>query len=58
MSDESQPNSIFNVIADLKIHHATLEDLKLHAPEKLSHLQRGGLRDGVGRNARQNPTSR
>lgn len=53
MSDESQPNSIFNVIADLKIHHATLEDLKLHAPEKLSHLQRGGLRDGVGRNEAQ-----
>lgn len=50
MSDESQPNSIFNVIADLKIHHATLEDLKLHAPDKLSHLQRGGIRDGVGRN--------
>jgi hypothetical protein len=50
MSDESQPNSIFNVIADLNVHHATLEDLKLHAPDKLSHLQRGGIRDGVGRN--------
>ena len=50
MSDESQRNSIFNVIADLKVHHATLEDLKLHAPDKLSHLQRGGIRDGVGRN--------
>jgi hypothetical protein len=50
MSDESQRNSIFNVIADLKVHHATLDDLKLHAPDKLSHLQRGGLRDGVGRN--------
>ena len=50
MSDESQRNSIFNVIADLNVHHATLEDLKLHAPDKLSHLQRGGLRDGVGRN--------
>jgi hypothetical protein len=43
MSDESQRNSIFNVIADLKVHHATLDDLKLH-------LQRGGIRDGVGRN--------
>ena len=50
MSDESQRNSIFNVIADLKVHHATLEDLKIHAPDKLSHLQRGGIRDGVGRN--------
>jgi hypothetical protein len=50
MSDESQRNSIFNVIADLKVHHATLDDLKLHAPDKLSHLQRGGIRDGVGRN--------
>ncbi len=53
MSDESQRNSIFNVIADLKVHHATLDDLKLHAPDKLSHLQRGGLRDGVGRNEAQ-----
>jgi hypothetical protein len=50
MSDESQRNSIFNVIADLKVHHATLDDLKLHAPEKLSHLQKGGIRDGAGRN--------
>jgi hypothetical protein len=53
MSDESQRNSIFNVIADLKVHHATLDDLKLHAPDKLSHLQRGGLRDGMGRNEAQ-----
>ena len=53
MSDESQRNSIFNVIADLNVHHATLEDLKLHAPDKLSHLQRGGIRDGVGRNEAQ-----
>jgi hypothetical protein len=53
MSDESQRNSIFNVIADLNVHHATLEDLKLHTPEKLSHLQRGGLRDGIGRNEAQ-----
>jgi hypothetical protein len=50
MSDESQRNSIFNVIADLNVHHATLEDLKFHAPDKLSHLQRGGIRDSVGRN--------
>jgi hypothetical protein len=53
MSDESQRNSIFNVIADLKVHHATLNDLKLHTPDKLSHLQRGGIRDGVGRNEAQ-----
>jgi hypothetical protein len=53
MSDESQCNSIFNVIADLKVHHATLDDLKLHAPDKLSQLQRGGLRDGIGRNEAQ-----
>ncbi len=53
MSDESQRNSIFNVIADLNVHHATLEDLKLHAPDNLSHLQRGGIRDGVGRNEAQ-----
>jgi hypothetical protein len=53
MSDESQRNSIFNVIADLNVHQATLDDLKLHAPDKLSHLQRGGLRDGVGKNEAQ-----
>jgi hypothetical protein len=53
MSDESQRNSIFNVIADLKVHHATLDDLNLHAPDKLSHLQRGGIRDGMGRNEAQ-----
>ena len=53
MFDESQRNSIFNVIADLKVHHATLEDLKIHAPDKVSHLQRGGIRDGVGRNEAQ-----
>jgi hypothetical protein len=53
MSDESQRNSIFTVIADLDVHHANLEDLKLHAPDKLSHLQRGGIRDGVGRNEAQ-----
>jgi hypothetical protein len=53
MSDESQRNSIFNVITDLKVHHATLDDLKLHAPDKLSHLQRGGIRDAVGRNEAQ-----
>jgi hypothetical protein len=53
MSDESQRNSIFNVIADLKVHHATLDDLKLHSPDKLSHLQRGGIRDGMGRNEAQ-----
>jgi hypothetical protein len=50
MSDESQRNSIFTVIADLNVHHATLDDLKIHAPDKLSHLQRGGIRDGVCRN--------
>jgi hypothetical protein len=53
MSDESKRNSIFNVIADLKVHHATLDDLTLHAPDKLSHLQRGGIRDGMGRNEAQ-----
>jgi hypothetical protein len=53
MSDESQRNSIFNVIADLKVHHATLDDIKLHAPDKLSHLQKGGIRDGMGRNEAQ-----
>ncbi len=53
MSDESQRNSIFNVVANLNVYHAKLADLKLHAPDKLSHLQMGGIRDGVGRHEAQ-----
>ena len=43
MSDESQRNSIFNVIADLKVHHATLDDLKLHAPEVIQIISNGKI---------------
>ncbi|WP_373544328.1 hypothetical protein [Chamaesiphon sp.] len=53
MSDESQRNSIFNVVTDSNVYHAQLDDLNLYAPDKLSHLQRGGIRNGVGRNEAQ-----
>ena len=49
MSDESQRNSVVNVAADINVHHAQLGDIRQYTPEKLSHLQRGGIRDGAGR---------
>lgn len=49
MSEESQRNSVFNVASNSKIHHAQLSDIGKYTPEKLGHLQRGGIRTGVGR---------
>jgi hypothetical protein len=49
MSDESQRNSAFNAAANAKVHHAQLSDIGQYTPEKLGHLQRGGIRTGVGR---------
>lgn len=36
-------------LAALKVHHAQLSDIEKYAPEKLAHLQRGGIREGAGR---------
>ncbi len=49
MSTDSQRNSAFNAATNVKVHHARLEDIKQFTPEKLGHLQRGGIRNGAGR---------
>ena len=49
MSDTSERNSAFNTAANVRVHHARLDDIKHYTPEKLNHLVRGGIRKGVGR---------
>jgi hypothetical protein len=49
MSDDSQRNSAFNAAASSQVHHVKLSDIKQYTPEKLAHLQRGGIRNGAGR---------
>lgn len=49
MSDESQRNSASNAAANAKVYHVQLSDIRQYTPEKLGHLQRGGIRTGVGR---------
>jgi hypothetical protein len=49
MSNDSQRNSAFNAAANAKVHHAQLNDIGQYNPEKLGHLQRGGIRTGAGR---------
>lgn len=48
------PNNKLNVAfiaaAINKIHHANLEDISKFTPDKFHHLQRGSIREGVGRN--------
>lgn len=43
MSEDSQPNSVFNAAANTKIHHAQLNDLPLSAARR---LYKGGIRHG------------
>ncbi len=50
MSDDSRYSASINAAAGApNIHHATVNDIKIHTPEKLNHLQRGGIRSGPGR---------
>ncbi len=49
MSNDSERNSAFNAAASSKVHHAQLDDITRFTPEKINHLRRGGLRQGVGR---------
>ncbi len=49
MSEDYQRNSAFNAAASSKVAHAQLSDIGKYTPEKLEHLQRGGIREGVGR---------
>lgn len=45
--------SVSSAAATLKVYHVQLEDIAKHAPEKLEHLQRGGIREGIGRSEAQ-----
>jgi hypothetical protein len=47
---QSSINAVF-VAAGTKITHATLQNLKDATPEKVSHVVRGGIREGAGRTA-------
>ncbi|OWY63348.1 hypothetical protein B7486_53600 [cyanobacterium TDX16] len=49
MSDTSERHSVSNAAANVRVHHARLDDIKHYTPEKLNHLIRGGIRKGVGR---------
>jgi hypothetical protein len=49
MSDNSNRNSGFNAAANSHVHHVTLEDISQFTPEKVNHIYRGGIRQGVGR---------
>ncbi|MBW4444908.1 MAG: hypothetical protein KME10_27710 [Plectolyngbya sp. WJT66-NPBG17] len=49
MLDDSQRNSAVNAAADVRVHHARLEDIKQFTPEKVDHFRRGGIREGAGR---------
>ncbi|MBD2464493.1 hypothetical protein H6G89_26150 [Oscillatoria sp. FACHB-1407] len=49
MSDDSQRNSAVNATANIKVHHASLENIKNFTPEKVNHFYRGGIREGAGR---------
>ena len=49
MSEESKRNSVFNTVSNSKVHHAKLDDIKQYTPQKMRHLQRGGIRSGAGR---------
>lgn len=49
MSEDYQRNSAFNAADSSKVHHAQLSDIGKYIPEKLGHLQRGGIREGAGR---------
>jgi hypothetical protein len=53
MIDNDQRNSAFNAAATAKIYHARLEDINKFTPDKFNHIQRGGIREGTGRNIAQ-----
>jgi hypothetical protein len=50
MSEDSKRNSVFNAAANSHVHHVTLEDISQFTPEKVNHVYRGGIRQGVRRN--------
>lgn len=50
MPEDSNRNSGVNVAANVHVHHVTLEDISIFAPEKVDHIYRGGIRQGSRRN--------
>lgn len=48
-SIDTSRNAATNAAANVKVHHARLDDIKTFTPEKVNHLQRGGIREGAGR---------
>ena len=53
MSNHQIRNSAFNAVATAKVYHARLEDINKFTPDKFNHIQRGGIREGAGRNIAQ-----
>lgn len=49
MPEESQGNSASNAAANVRVHHARLDDVQQFTPEKINHFRRGGIREGAGR---------
>lgn len=49
METNEQSPTVLNVTANTTVHHAQLSDIKNYTPEKLDHLQRGGIRTGPQR---------
>lgn len=49
MSEQSRHNSVFNAVANSKVHHAKLTEIQQYTPEKIGHLRKGGIRTGAGR---------
>lgn len=49
MSDDTSYSAAINTTATTKVYHARLKDIRKYTPEKLQHLQRGGIRSGPGR---------
>ncbi|MEB3280766.1 MAG: hypothetical protein VKK42_17775 [Lyngbya sp.] len=48
-SNKSKQNSALNTSANIKVHHASLDDIKKYSPEKIRQLERGGIRQGASR---------
>ena len=49
----NQRNAAVNAAATAKVYHARLEDINKFTPDKFNHLQRGGIREGAGRDLAQ-----
>ncbi len=50
MSDNNKRNAAVNAAGAAKVYHASLKDISKFTPDKFNHLQRGGIKEGAGRN--------